>query len=118
MRIRNLRRYIWAGFRPARITVSGRSMEPNLFEGDRALFAYSPAGLPRNSLKRSMGKIVLIRRSAEPELLTIKRLVKELDTGYWVEGDNKESSTDSRNYLTISGEEIVGRMLFLYRRAH
>lgn len=103
--------------RLARITVTGQSMQPTLYEGDRALFTYSPAGLDRDLISKSLGKVVLLRRAVKPELLTIKRLVKELDTGFWVEGDNAESSTDSRQYLTISEDEIVGRMLFRYRRA-
>ena len=103
--------------RLARITVTGRSMEPTLHEGDRALFAYSDSGLSQTAISKTIGKVILVCRMAEPGLLTIKRLMKESDTGYWVEGDNPEVSTDSRHYLTISQAEIVGRMLFRYRKA-
>jgi hypothetical protein len=92
-------------------------MEPALYEGDRALFRYFPDGASTAELRKALGKIVLVRRSAEPALLTVKRLTKALDTGLWVEGDNSESSTDSRHYLTISPQEIVGIYLIRYRRA-
>ena len=91
-------------------------MSPTLSGGDWILCTYRPGGLSRRVLAGSIGKIVLVRRRAEPDLLTIKRLMKELDTGYWVEGDDAKASTDSRNYLTIAGEEIVGRYLMRYRR--
>jgi nickel-type superoxide dismutase maturation protease len=103
-----------AGFLPIRII--GRSMEPALREGDWVLTRYNPQGLSERAIKKSMGKVVLVRRSVEPELLTVKRLKRALDTGYWVEGDNPDASTDSRQYLTIAREEIVGRILFRYRR--
>jgi hypothetical protein len=92
-------------------------MEPALNEGDRALFRYLPGGLKADDCLDTVGKIVLVRREAEPSLLTVKRLIKVLDTGLWVEGDNSESSTDSRHYLTISPREIVGIYLMRYRRA-
>jgi len=92
-------------------------MEPALHEGDWTLFHYRSRGFEPSTLSRSLGKIVLVRRTAAPDLLTAKRLVKKLDTGWWVEGDNQAQSTDSRNYLTISESEIVGRYLLRYRRA-
>ena len=105
-----------SGLLPVRIT--GRSMVPALNEGDWVLTRYNPNGLSERALKRAMGKVVLVRRTAEPGLLTVKRLKRVLDTGYWVEGDNAEASTDSRQYLTIAREEIVGRVLFRYRRVN
>jgi hypothetical protein len=92
-------------------------MEPTLYEGDRALFRYFPVGVKAAEIGAALGKIVLVRREAESQLLTVKRLIKVLDTGLWVEGDNSESSTDSRHYLTISPREIVGIYLIRYRRA-
>ena len=100
-----------------RIRIIGRSMEPALHEGDWILFLYRSQGLSSDALTRAIGKIVLVRRTAAPDLLTAKRLVKKLDTGWWVEGDKQDQSTDSRHYLTISESEIVGRYLLRYRRA-
>jgi hypothetical protein len=103
--------------RPKRIQIVGRSMEPALYEGDWTLFRYRSHGLAPGTLNRCLGKIVLVRRTAAPELLTVKRLIKKLDTGWWVEGDNQGESTDSRQYLTISDSEIVGVFLLRYKRA-
>jgi len=102
--------------RPKRIQIVGRSMEPALYEGDWTLFRYRSQGITPGALSRSLGKIVLVRRTAAPELLTVKRLIKKLDTGWWVEGDNQAQSTDSRHYLTISDSEIVGIFLLRYKR--
>ena len=98
------------------VRIIGRSMEPTLMEGDWTIFLHYPRGLTPKALKKAMGKVVLVQRAAVPDLLTVKRLTKCLDTGYWVEGDNPRASTDSREYLTLSGEEIVGRFLLRYRR--
>jgi len=92
-------------------------MEPALYEGDWTLFRYRSQGITPGALSRSLGKIVLVRRTAAPDLLTVKRLIKKLDTGWWVEGDNQAQSTDSRHYLTISDSEIVGIFLLRYKRA-
>ncbi len=98
------------------VRIIGSSMVPTLNEGDWILTLYKPSGLSERNLARALGKVVLVRRSADQEVLTVKRLIKVLDTGYWVEGDNSDASTDSRHYLTISREEIVGRALLRYRR--
>ncbi len=102
--------------RLARISITGQSMKPFLNDGDWVLALITPAGLGERRLRRSLGQVVLVRRRVEPDLLTIKRLVKVIDIGYWVEGDSPEDSTDSRQYLTIEASEMVGRLLFRYRR--
>ena len=103
--------------RPKRIQIVGRSMEPALYEGDWTLFRYRSQGFTQGTLIRCLGKIVLVRRTVAPDLLTVKRLIKKLDTGWWVEGDNQAQSSDSRQYLTISHSEIVGVFLLRYKRA-
>ena len=102
--------------RPKKIQIVGDSMEPALYEGDWTLFRYRAEGFAAGTLNRCLGKIVLVRRTAAPELLTVKRLIKKFDTGWWVEGDNQAQSTDSRQYLTISDSEIVGIFLLRYKR--
>lgn len=105
-----------SGERARRVRITGRSMEPTLREGDWTLFRYYPEGMTKRALERAIGKVVIVKRAVAPELLTVKRLTKVLDTGYWVEGDNKEASTDSRHYLTLAPEEIVGLFVLRYRR--
>jgi len=38
------------------------------------------------------------------------------ENGLWVEGDNKDASTDSRTWGLLAPREIVGRVLIRYRR--
>ena len=102
-----------------RIELRGNSMAPSFNEGDWLLF-YTGPGQRRGS--GLIGKIVLIAKS--PELLIVKRVLringsskKSGATTYWVEGDNKSGSTDSRNWGEVSDKEIVGLLLFRYHRS-
>ncbi|CAN2244285.1 sod_Ni_protease, nickel-type superoxide dismutase maturation protease [actinobacterium SCGC AAA044-D11] len=104
-----------------RIEVRGNSMAPSYNEGDWLLFYTGPGrwrGKSRfaNSL---IGKVVLIRQS--PELLIVKRVLRVISENsdekkYWVEGDNKLASTDSRNWGEVASSKIVGVLLFRYHR--
>ena len=85
-------------------------MEPALFEGDWLIFLN--LRYPIGSL---VGKIVLVARKADTGQLTIKRVVREEGSRYWVEGENKEHSTDSRQYGLIEPAEIIGVYLFRYK---
>lgn len=100
-------------------------MAPSFDEGDWLLFYSGPGQRRGRSL---IGKVVLIAKS--PELLIVKRVLRcNTENGgvnksnklnksnkYWVEGDNKSASTDSRNWGEISDEEIVGVLIIRYRR--
>lgn len=94
-------------------------MAPRFDEGDWLLF-YSGPGQRRGS--GLIGKVVLIAKS--PELLIVKRVLRcttekaeaNKSNKYWVEGDNKSASTDSRNWGEISDEEIAGVLIIRYRR--
>ncbi len=39
------------------------------------------------------------------------------DIGIWVEGDNKDKSTDSRSWGALDTSEVIGKLIFRYRRA-
>lgn len=43
-----------------------------------------------------------------PHLVEIKRLINQSDGGWWVEGDNPDFSTDSREYGPINPATIKG----------
>ena len=58
--------------------VSGRSMEPTLYDGDRLLVRYGARPRP--------GRLAVIRLPDRP--IAVKRLVSRLDDGWWVERDN------------------------------
>lgn len=57
-----------------------------------------------------IGDIVVIRHNG---LEKIKRIKKIYYRKVWVEGDNKENSTDSRNFGPISRVEIVGKVVYV-----
>ena len=64
---------------------------------------------------------VLIERDAMPGVIFIKRIQKVHGNGYWVEGDNRDTSkealvNDSRKWGYLSAHEIRGRVLFRLTR--
>jgi signal peptidase I len=73
--------------------------------------------------KVQVGEVLLIEREEQPGILFIKRLTgirgdspnRHYPT-YWVEGDNKALSQDSRTWGALVGEEIVGKVLFRCKR--
>ena len=63
-----------------------------------------------------VGEVVVVEREVHPGVFLIKRLVRIESEKYWVEGDNKSVSTDSRQWGAIHGEEILGKVLFRFRK--
>ena len=96
------------------IAVSGNSMNPTYKDGDWLLFKQVKVGA--SNLQGLAGKIVVIERESYPGIHFIKRVMRADQSGVWVEGDNKESSTDSRQWGAITPTEIVGVVLLRYRR--
>jgi len=45
-----------------------------------------------------------------PDLLEVKRLVSKGSEGWWVEGDNREVSTDSRSFGAIAPELVRAKI--------
>lgn len=98
-----------------RVTVRGGSMVPELLPGDGLLvdrLTYVRGG-PRR------GDIVLVSHPLRPDLRMVKRLTglpgdtvgeRLLARGeYWVEGDNAEASTDSREFGPVRRSDLLGR---------
>jgi nickel-type superoxide dismutase maturation protease len=75
------------------------SMVPALRDGDAIL-------VWRTSHVRP-GQVVVVRFPENPGLF-IKRVVRPVEGGWWVEGDNAQVSVDSRRY---GPAEVVGRVL-------
>jgi nickel-type superoxide dismutase maturation protease len=89
----------------ARFKINGHSMEPQIKNGEQVLVSNLPFLFknPRVSdivaFKDSLNK-VLIKR--------IKRISKQ---GYFVEGDNKNDSLDSRRLGEIQQQQIIGKVI-------
>ena len=104
------------------VEVRGDSMSPNFNDGDWLLFRLLPAKSKSNKL---VGKVVLIQRQSQvgTDFLQVKRVVKvdesneSNETKFWVEGDNKSASTDSRSWGALDSSEVIGKLIFRYRRA-
>ena len=103
------------------VVIEGDSMAPTFTRGDWLLVRYlRPSTAPRVKV----GEVVLIERTDQPGPLLIKRL-KDIRGDspnrhyptYWVEGDNKELSQDSRTWGALSGDEIVGKVLFRVKQS-
>ena len=90
-------------------------MSPTYNDGDWLLFkalARAATGKPQ----RFVGKVVVIERESYPGIHLIKRVICADKTGFWVEGDNTEASTDSRDWGRITPTEIRGLVLLRYKR--
>jgi signal peptidase I len=85
------------------VAVSGPSMVPALRDGD-AVLAWS-GGRVRPA------DVVIARFPARPELLVVKRAVRPVPGGWWVQGDNAFATDDSRRY---GPAEVVARVLVRY----
>jgi signal peptidase I len=103
-----------------KVEVRGDSMSPNYNEGDWLLFRLLPAKSKADEL---VGKVVLIQRRSNlgEDFLQVKRVTKVHndinETEIWVEGDNKEKSTDSRSWGALDSSEVIGKLILRYRRA-
>jgi peptidase S24-like protein len=93
----------WLAGRVRAVGVSGPSMVPALRHGD-ALLAY-PVRRPRP------GAVVIARFRSRPDLLVVKRAVREAGDGWWLEGDNPLVADDSRRY---GPADVLGRVLLRY----
>ncbi|UQX89821.1 S24 family peptidase [Jatrophihabitans telluris] len=69
------------------ITVSGQSMTPTLWNGDRVLV--------RHGRRPQPGHVVLAEFARRPGLLVIKRVVRSQDGGWWLSSDNAAAGSAS-----------------------
>lgn len=79
-------------------------MEPSIHNGELLLARRSTRGLVP-------GQVVVFTNPVRPNLVEIKRLIRESDGGWWVEGDNQDFSTDSRSYGSVDPSAIRGVVL-------
>lgn len=82
------------------VLVSGPSMIPSLHDGDCLLV--------RRGARIRPGDVVVVRFARQPAMLAVKRAVRRVDGGWWVEGDNRGVADDSRRY---GPADVVGRAL-------
>jgi len=85
------------------VLVKGPSMAPALRHGDALLVWRGNHARP--------GRMVVARFRSRPDLLVVKRAVREQDGGWWVRGDNEFVTDDSRVYGVA---DVIGRVLLRY----
>lgn len=90
--------------RLTRVAVYGASMLPTLRPDDWLVV--------RRTTDAPAGALVVVEWPERPGLLVVKRLIRRTPQGYWVEGDNPESSEDSRRYGAVA--HLWGHVLLRY----
>lgn len=90
----------------ARVAVEGRSMEPVYFQGDFILVARL------GKIKR--GNDVVVCDPREKGRLILKRVAKKKGRELFLEGLNKNFSTDSRNFGWIDEDEVQAKVVLRY----
>jgi nickel-type superoxide dismutase maturation protease len=80
--------------------VRGPSMVPTLRDGDTILV--------RRTSRVHAGDVVVARFPGQPGLV-VKRAVRPVDGGWWVEGDNDAIADDSRRYgpAVVEGRALL-----------
>lgn len=86
--------------------VRGESMEPTYKEGD-AVLVNRLAFLFK---KPKIGDVIVLS-NPKKNIIVIKRIYKISSKGYFVVGDNKNESTDSRHFGWIFKKEIIGKVM-------
>lgn len=81
----------------------GPSMVPTLRHGDAVLVRRGRAVRP--------GAVVVARFPAGPDHLVIKRAVRPVPGGWWLQGDNELVTDDSRAY---GAAEVLGTVVWRY----
>jgi phage repressor protein C with HTH and peptisase S24 domain len=91
------------------VLVRGPSMVPVLRHGDAVLVRRGAAIHP--------GDLVVGAFHTRPELLVVKRAIRPVDGGWWLESANSQVTDDSRRYgpATVLGR-VVWRYWPLWRR--
>ena len=89
-----------------RFKVSGNSMLPALADGQYVI----GESLTYKFRNPTIGDIVVLK-SPNSDMNLIKRIIKRQDDDYFVEGDNKNESRDSRDFGLIRKENILFRTM-------
>lgn len=88
------------------VKVDGSSMEPTFAIGDWLLVLWGA--------KPRIGAVVVAAQA--DGMLVLKRVMRRVDEGWWLEGDNAIASSDSRQLGPYGPNQIKGRVLLRYRR--
>ncbi|HEV3381580.1 MAG TPA: nickel-type superoxide dismutase maturation protease [Trebonia sp.] len=90
-----------------RVEVAEQSMLPGLRPGDWLV--------ARRTRRVRPGQVVLAWHPQRPGFLLVKRAVRRVDGGWWLESDNPAAgAVDSNRFGPVPDRLIVGRVLARY----
>lgn len=89
----------------SRFKISGHSMKPTFSEEESVLVS----SLPFLLVNPKKGDVVVFEKYNR---LYIKRIKKIKDEKYFLTGDNKKDSQDSRRFGSVTRNQIKGKVLF------
>lgn len=88
--------------------ISGKSMSPLLKPGNVVLtIQYLPIFLKPKT------EDIIVCKSPGAGRILVKRITKIENNKYFVEGDNRTASTDSRQFGLIDKTDIIGKVIFV-----
>lgn len=82
--------------------VAGRSMLPVLRPGTIVVAVPAPGNV-------QPGQVVIFRHDGREK---IKRIIRIEENSLWLEGDNPDESTDSRQFGIVKTRMVRGRVIF------
>ena len=98
---------LWCAWRRlGRVAVTGESMAPLLRSGDHVLVWKTRAVRP--------GDVVAAPDPRQAGRTLLKRAVQVEGGRVWLEGDNREGSTDSRHFGPVALSSVQGRAVYRY----
>jgi nickel-type superoxide dismutase maturation protease len=92
-----------------RVAVSGDSMSPLLDDGDHLVCRRL-----RSGSAVSVGDVVVVEQPDRLGFLLVKRAVRRVPGGWWVEGDNAAASDDSRTFGAVPDDQVLALALARY----
>ncbi len=88
----------------AKFKITGHSMEPNLLNNQVVLVS----SIPLIFLKPRVGDVAVFKYKNKTY---IKRITKINSYKYFLEGDNKKDSSDSKKFGWINKKDIIGKVI-------
>lgn len=87
-----------------RFKIKNDSMLPSFKEKDEVIT------FPYIFSQPKIGDVIVFRHIVPP-FIFCKRIMKIMDDGIWVEGENKKISIDSRKFGLVERKNIIGKVI-------
>jgi nickel-type superoxide dismutase maturation protease len=88
-------------------TITGHSMEPELLQGTQVLVSSIPY-----LFFRPKTNDVIAFKNKEDKKIYVKRIVGIKNNTFYVLGDNKQDSKDSKSFGWITKKDIIGKVIY------